>query len=169
MTTSHSRLALVSSSLQLGKGGIKLISSGGVLAIQLPNGSATQLSGADPTTASQLATKNYVDTSSILTYNASGTLLKSAKRIVTQTTTNSSGAFSVTLPNLGQTQVLMVNATAISGSSATVPSVMFANVKAYTTTSVSGLVSEGTGVLIGGNSIVAAGSGVVVMLEILVQ
>ena len=169
MIISQLHLGVVSSSLQLGKGGIKLVNSSNTLAVQLSNGTLTNVQIADPTISSHSATKNYVDTMVPGVFNASGSQLQNVKRIVIQTTTNSSGAWSVTLPSLGLSQILNVNATAISGSSASPPTVDIAHVKQYSSTQVSGVVTTGTGMLLGGNSLVAAGSGVVVFVEVLVQ
>jgi hypothetical protein len=173
MNTSQPRLNLVNASLQLGKGGIKLINSTTNLAVQLSSGALVPVQAADPTISSHLSTKNYVDTVVPAIYNSAGTKLTNVKRIVLQTTTNSSGAWSVTVPNLGQSQVISVSASAISGSAASLPAACIAHVKAASITTVSGLASVGTvitTILIGGSAdLVAAPTGTQIYVDLLVQ
>jgi hypothetical protein len=171
MNSRQPRLSLVGASLQLGIGGIQLVSSSNSAIIQLPSGTLTTLSIATPTSANHAATKSYVDTSTSV-YNISGSPITNTKRIVAQTTCNSSGAWSITVPNIGQSEVLSVKATAISSSTATIPSLAIAHITSYSITSITGYATEGTtitSVLVGSApSLVAAPSGTVIMVDILV-
>jgi hypothetical protein len=173
MNTRQPRLELVSSSLQLGTGGIKLVNSSSALAVKLSNGTLVPVQAGDPTISSHLSTKNYVDTVVPAVYNSVGTKLNNVKRIILTTTTTSSGTWSVTVPNIGQSTLISVSATAISGTSASLPAACIAHVKTASTTAISGLASVGTvitTILIGGSAdLVAAPTGTQIYVDLLVQ
>lgn len=170
MKVSQPNLVLVGSTLQLGKGGINLVSLGSSAAIRLPSGVLAPVSVGEPSVASHASTKNYVDSALPDVYDATGAKLSKVKRILLQTTTNSSGAWSVSVPNIGQTKVIYVSATAISNTSAAIPSVALAHIKQYSTAMVSGVSTVGAAIVTGNkNSLLAAPLGTQIFVEMLVQ
>jgi hypothetical protein len=173
MNTRQPRLELVNSSLQLGTAGIKLTNSSNALSVKLKDGvTLANISAADPTSVSHVCTKNYFDTLTSAIYNSSGTRLTNVKRILLQTTTNSAGAWSVNLPNLGQTQVVNINASIVSLASEVLPGVAIVHIKQFSTSQISGLSSLGstiTTLLLGSAAtLISAPAGLTVFVDALV-
>lgn len=168
------KLELINSTCQLGKGGVKLISNGSSASIRLSDGvTLAPLSVGTPTSSQHAGTKNYIDGISIPLYDSSGSQQSNIKVISLSTTTNSSGAWTVTLPNIGQTAIMNCMSSAITPSGNSAPNYYMSHITTQSATTISGIVSMGLTIvtlLIGGsNTLKLAPAGVTVNVVVWVK
>jgi hypothetical protein len=83
---------------------------------------------------------------------------------VGSTTTNGSGNFSFSITGVTFTNIFSCQATAILAGG-TVNSAPFVSLQTVSTTTITGIIMSGQGILIGGNSLKTVGSGITVYIR----